>query len=188
MDAVIKASKKILKKDDSGSLKLKVLTKSVVEKIGDEATSDQVKDWILASDQFTVTGKEVSLANSSKKRKSGDGDDADDEKAKKKAAKKARKEAKKKKKSKSGDTNADTGSSSGEDLSMANVDKWRSEHKVVLKSTTDDVEGQKVSDALNKNAAYMPYDSFESDIVKSSVSVVPSSYSKVKEVVFPETV
>jgi hypothetical protein len=172
MDAVIKASKKILKKDDSGSLKLKVLTKSVVEKIGDEATSDQVKDWILASDQFTVTGKEVSLANSSKKRKSGDGDDADDEKAKKKAAKKARKEAKKKKKSKSGDTNADTGSSSGEDLSMANVDKWRSEHKVVLKSTTDDVEGQKVSDALNKNAAYMPYDSFESDIVKSSVNEV----------------
>jgi len=169
---VIKASKKILKKDDSGSLKLKVLTKSVVEKIGDEATSDQVKDWILASDQFTVTGKEVSLANSSKKRKSGDGDDADDEKAKKKAAKKARKEAKKKKKSKSGDTNADTGSSSGEDLSMANVDKWRSEHKVVLKSTTDDVEGQKVSDALNKNAAYMPYDSFESDIVKSSVNEV----------------
>ena len=91
MDAVIKASKKILKKDDSGSLKLKVLTKSVVEKIGDEATSDQVKDWILASDQFTVTGKEVSLANSSKKRKSGDGDDADDEKAKKKAAKKVKK-------------------------------------------------------------------------------------------------
>ncbi len=168
MEATIKACKKILKKDENGTLKLKELTKAVVAKIGDKATSDQVKDWILASDKFTVTGKDISLASSSssKKRKS---DDADDEKAKKKAAKKAKKEAKKKKKSKSVDS-SEIGSSPENDLADNDVTKWRTDNKVVLKSTTDDEEGNKISEELNKNSAYMPYNTFASERIQSSIN------------------
>jgi hypothetical protein len=162
MESVIKATKKILKKEDSGSLKLSVLTKAVVEKIGEKESTDQVKDWILASDKFTLTGKYVALAESSKKRKS---DDGDDEKAKKKAAKKAKKEAKKKKKAKDDSSGNKKGTFTEEE-----VTKWRTENKVVLKSTTDDEEGNKISKELNKNAAYSPYATFDSERVKSSVN------------------
>jgi len=173
MDSAIKAAKKLLKKDDSGSLKIKALAKSVAEKI-DDATSDQVKDWILASDKFSIEGQVVSLAKSSKKRKSDDADDedgdADDEKAKKKAAKKAKKEAKKSKSDKSAASPAKTpSSSSDEKLSMPDAKKWRTDHKIVLMSTTDDVEGRKISEALCNDEAFAPYTNFASDRLKTSV-------------------
>ena len=161
MEATIRAAKKILKKEDLGSLKLKVLSKSVAEKIGDVETSD-VKGWILASDKFIVNGKDISLAKASKKRKS------DDEKSAKKAAKKAKKESKTNNSGSSG-TETSVSSSKG-DLSVDAVGEWRTEHKIVLMGTTDDEDGNKISAELNTNAAYIPYNNFNSDRVKSSVN------------------
>jgi len=161
MEATIRAAKKILKKEDLGSLKLKVLSKSVAEKIGDVETSD-VKGWILASDKFIVNGKDISLAKASKKRKS------DHEKSAKKAAKKAKKESKTNNSGSSG-TETSVSSSKG-DLSVDAVGEWRTEHKIVLMGTTDDEDGNKISAELNTNAAYIPYNNFNSDRVKSSVN------------------
>ena len=74
MDASLKAVKKFLQKIDDRSLNLEALRKKVLKKIGDKATSDQVKHWILASDKFTIVGKHVSLAKSWRKRKSDEVD------------------------------------------------------------------------------------------------------------------
>ena len=170
MDAAIKAAKKILKKEDSGSLKLKSVVKTVSEKINGKGTQDEIKKWICASDKFAVDGKNVSIANTSKKRKV---DDTNDEKAKKKAAKKAKKEAKKKKKSYSSESSPGDlviESTSQDDLDMKTTSKWRTEHKIVLKSTTDDEEGKKASKLLNENEAYIPYTNFVSDRIKSCVN------------------
>jgi len=169
MDSAIKAAKKILKKADSGSLKVKELSKSVAEKLDGKSSNEQIKDWILASDKFSLDGKLVSLADSSKKRKN---DDVEDEKPKKKKDKKAKKDSKKKKESSdssAGDVTESTVSSSGGSMSFADATKWRTEQKIVLMSTTDDEEGQKISKELNKNEAYIPYSDFTSDRIKSSV-------------------
>ncbi len=173
MDSVTKAAKKVLKKNDDGSMSLKDLVKAVVKKLGDETTKDQVNDWINSCDKFSVDDKNVSLAKkkkSSKKRKAsseaGDGDDnGDDDKKKKKAAKKAKKKAAKKE--------AETTSSgAGGDVSLDGIKEWRTKHKIVLKDTADDEEGKKRSEELNKNEAYLPFSSFDSEKLKSSVDSV----------------
>ena len=111
MDIIaIKAAKALLKEDVKGSIKIKRLVKAVLKKTENEkktgtetslskdTSTDQVKDWILGSDKFTLEGKLVSLSPS-KKRKgdsvttsagNGEGD------LKKKVSKKAKKEEKKK--------------------------------------------------------------------------------------------
>lgn len=170
MNATIKAAKKVLKKEETGSLKIKSLAKTVAEKLNDKSVdSNQVKDWILASDKFQLEGKNVSLSKSksSKKRKSCDSNGGDDEKAKKKAAKRA-KQAKKNKGKETSSSDASMEGRQG-DLTMDDAKKWRKEHKVVLKSTTDDEDGKKASDELNQNEAYVPYNSFVSDRIKSEV-------------------
>lgn len=166
MDSAIKAAKKILKKAD-GAMKVKELTKSVADKLDGKSSTDEIKDWILASDKFSMDGKLVSLAESSKKRKSDDVDGGDDEKAKKKAAKKAKKDAKKKKKEGS-DASATAIEMTGS-VSFSDATKWRKEQKIVLKSTSDDEDGRKLSGELNKNEAYIPYTNFESDRIKTSI-------------------
>ena len=150
MDSVIKAAKKILKKS-SDPLNLKDVLKKVAKKTDGKATSDEIEKWINGSDKFTIDGKTISLSKS-KKRKSDDVDD----KAAKKAAKKAKKEAKKKKKASSdsssaGDMTETSVSTSGDSLTLADCEQWRKEKKVVLKATTDDEEGNKLSEALKKN-------------------------------------
>ncbi len=166
MDEVIKAAKKILKKNEEGSMKVKQLAKAVLEKIANEdgLKSSQVKDWILGSDKFSVDGKVVSL-NSSKKRKEMDSEsngnygDVEDEKAKKKAAKRAKKESKKKKKESEKESVPTTFS---DDITLDEGTKWRKENKVVLKVTQDGDNGVAASKALNSNEIYLPYNSFTS--------------------------
>lgn len=182
MDSAIKAAKKILKKDDNGSMKIKQLAKAVVEKMGQEKDSpstSQVKDWIMGSDKFSMEGKLVSLnSSSSKKRKEissseGGNDEKDDdsEKAKKKAAKRAKKEAKKKKKSgKEEEGSALQSLSQSGEITADEAVKWRTEHKVVLKVTQDGDAA--ASNALNTNTLYLPYHSFDSPKCKENINSV----------------
>jgi ATP-dependent RNA helicase DBP3 len=142
-DAVIKAAKKSLKREDSGSMKLKDLAKSVVktlEKKSQSADLASVTKLIEDSKKFSVDGKVVSLKSSGSKRsKSESGDDAN-------------KKAKKSKKEKS--------SSTSDGLSQETVEAWRKEFKIVLKDTKDgDADKHK---ELNSSEKYFPYSNFSS--------------------------
>ena len=75
----VKTAKKILKKHDQPSIKLKALTKSVMDKIGnDDLEKDDLRRLLVDSGKFVVDGKLVSL-NDTKKKRSGSDDDDDDE-------------------------------------------------------------------------------------------------------------
>jgi len=155
--ATVKAAKKALKKHDSDTMKMKALTKLVLDKLGSEVGDSKkaIQKVIEDSDVFNIDGKNVSLRTSGKKRKasdseSGDNNDSssgddDDLKKAKKAAKRAKKEAKKKKKE------ASSSSSTSKETNDEDATKWRKEHKVVLRDARDD--GNK---ALDSNAAYKP--------------------------------
>jgi hypothetical protein len=68
----IKAAKKVLKKQEDGSMKIKALAKIVSADIEDHDVA-AVKTWIQDSDTFLTTGKMVSLSkNKNKKRKRDD--------------------------------------------------------------------------------------------------------------------
>ena len=108
---IVGVIKKTLKRQESGSMKMKHLAKSILEKFSDSHTKSTVRQVIEENDMFHVDGKVVMLkkkASSSKKRKSmGDstsndsGEDvvdnsnSDSAKDKKKAAKKDKKSKKK---------------------------------------------------------------------------------------------
>ena len=133
-DAAIKAATKVLKKADDGSLKTKKLAKKIIKKIAashPDADEDAVLEWISSEKAFEVDGKTVSL---NKKRKAGDDDDKEPASKKAKAAK---------------------------TLAPSDVKEWRKEHKIVLKDTQDDEEGQKRSDELNEMKEYHPYANFD---------------------------
>lgn len=172
MDSTIKAAKKILKKSDKESIKIKQLVKTVLEKLkesNETPTSSQVKDWIINSDTFNVDGKIVSLNSSKKRKEASDSteDGGEDEKAKKKAAKRAKKEAKKKEESSKNQTNT---SPSGGCKSAKDAQKWRTENKVVLKDTKDN--GDDASNELDSSEVYLPYDSFDSPKCKANINSV----------------
>jgi ATP-dependent RNA helicase DBP3 len=164
MDPIIKAAKKILKKDESGSMTLKALIKAVVEKLGDLSKPSEVKEFLQSNDKFLIEGKNVSLSKSSKKRKPDS--EGGDEITEKKSAKKAKKEAKKRK-AESGVTTKTSAPSSSKDSK-----EWRSKNKVVLKDTMDGEEGAKATIALNNNEAYLPCTTFESKTLKQSIDKV----------------
>ena len=155
---VIKAAKKTLKKQESGSMKIKHLTKSLVEKFESDDDVPSCKKtlgkWIAESDVFEVDGKVVTLKGSSKKRKSmedgNSGGSDEDKKAAKKAAKKAKKE-KKSKSSSSSSTPADSGS----------IATWRKSHKIVLRDSRNGEEGVAATKLLATNEAYYPYETFD---------------------------
>ena len=75
---VIKAAKKTLKRQESGSMKIKQLTKTLLTKFESDnsvpSCKSTVKKWIEESDVFDVDGKVVTLkkgsGSSGKKRKS----------------------------------------------------------------------------------------------------------------------
>ena len=163
----IKTAKKILKKDDSGSMKMKSLAKSVVKKLRKDSETktievDDVKKWIENSDTFVKDGKLVSMAsdsNNSKKRKSMDeiSNHVEESTDTQKEMKKRKKDKNKSKKSKKDDKNdADSF------LNKDTCTKWRSEKKVVLKDAHDDEDGQKETEKLLENEAYFPYTTYDS--------------------------
>ena len=146
---VIKAAKKTLKRQESGSMKIKQLTKTLLTKFESDnsvpSCKSTVKKWIEESDVFDVDGKVVTLkkgsgsggGGGSKKRKSisssVEEDGADngsggagssssdiDKKAAKKAAKRAKKD--KKKSSSSSSTTNNTTSSTTSSTPPANTD------------------------------------------------------------------
>eukprot|EP00978_Attheya_sp_CCMP212_P034913 scaffold149238_cov28-Attheya_sp.AAC.1 len=74
----IKAAKKVLKKQDDGSMKIKALAKIVSAEIEDHDVA-AVKKWIQDSDTFSTTGKIVSLSKNKNKNKKRKRDDTADE-------------------------------------------------------------------------------------------------------------
>jgi len=161
--ATIKAAKKALKKHDSDTMKLKVLTKLVLEKLKD-GDKKSIQKIIEESDVFEVNGKVVSLVSKGKKRKVSDDEEENDSNDNsgedKKAAKRAKKEAKKKKKEET------TSSSSSSDDSGDDAAKWRKENKVILKDTKEDGS----SEDLNSNEDYKPYYTFDDSRIKTVFS------------------
>mmetsp|Transcript_1367 Transcript_1367/g.3196 ORF Transcript_1367/g.3196 Transcript_1367/m.3196 type:complete len:710 (+) Transcript_1367:152-2281(+) len=181
---IVKTAKKALKRQESGSMKIKSLAKTVMEH--DKVTlncKETVKKIIGESDLFEVDGKMVVLVNkkssgdsggengadgnsSSKKRKSvetddgtTDGEDITGKKAAKKA-KKAAKKAKKEKESKKSSTSSSsttTTNSSDPDAIAA----WRKSNKIVLKDSRSGEEGAEATKALSGNSSYFPLTTFE---------------------------
>jgi hypothetical protein len=106
---VIKAAKKTLKRHESGTMKIKSLAKSVMEKSangGIPNCKDTVVKMISDSDVFEIDGKTVTL--------------------KKKKREKSEEEEPKAKKSKKSNVSATT-------MNVIDVQSWRKEHKIVLK-------------------------------------------------------
>jgi hypothetical protein len=141
-EAALKAAEKALKKADEGSLKLKKLSKRIVKRISSNhptVDKDKVVKWIQTnSSLFSVKGKSVSLVGSQKKRTS---EDQGDEKSNKRAK----------------SSPEEAVCTSGNE----NIADWRLQHKIVIKDTRDDEEGQKRSKLLNEMNEYYPYSTFE---------------------------
>jgi hypothetical protein len=181
---VIKAAKKALKREESGSMKIKDLAKSLLEKL-DNTTSgsydkNAVRRCIEGSDSFVVDGKFVAL----KKKGGGGGDDGESKKRKsssaeegggesvgdggvattsadRKAAKKAAKRAKKERKDADEPTTVATataGASSGDNSS---IQAWRTQHKIVLRDSRSGEEGVAATKAISTNEEYHPYQTFD---------------------------
>jgi hypothetical protein len=170
---IIKAAKKTLKRQESGSMKIKHLAKSLLEKFSDTHTKSTVRQVIEKNDMFHVDGKVVMLKRSnisSKKRKSLD-DGAEDvdssngsfTKDERKAAKKEAKKAKKEKKSSSSSSSATLGVSSLSSSTPDNssIQTWRTEHKIVLRDSRNDEEGAAATKLLATNSQFYPYQSFD---------------------------
>lgn len=174
---LIKAAKKTLKRQESGSMKMKHLAKSLLEKFSDSHTKSTVKQVIEEHDMFHVDGKVVMLKKNSssggKKRKSSDDDsteevekqsesssnnnNGDSTKDDKKAAKKEAKKAKKEKKS----STTSSSSAAPEAPDNSSIQAWRTEHKIVLKDPRNDEEGAKATKALATNTQFYPYQTFD---------------------------
>ena len=146
---VIKAAKKALKREESGSMKIKSLAKSLIEKSSKDGIpncKDTVRKMISESDVFEIDGKTVTL-----KKKKRDKSDEDEPKAKKSK--------------KSGDEST---TSAPDDT--ASVQSWRKQHKIVLKDPRSGVEGAEATKLLDKNALYFPFQSFDSPSCKDELN------------------
>ena len=137
-EKALKTAKKILKKNESASMKLKALAKQVAEKLGDGENYKKVKKMIEKSDKFSVDGKEVSLS----KKKKRDASEADASAPSKKAK-----------------VDKKPDSSSGK--SPSSIEDWRKENKIVLKHAKDDDEGKEETKKINSNESYYPLTTFE---------------------------
>jgi len=160
---IVKAAKKHLKRQESGSMKIKHLAKSLLEKFESDddvpSCTNTVRKWIEESDKFEVDGKVVTLKKSKKRKmteesNSNSGEEKSDngsldKKAAKKAAKKARKEKKNGK------------ASSAPPASSGSVEEWRKEHKIVLRDPRSGEEGVAATKLLAGNEKYYPYQVFD---------------------------
>ncbi len=147
--SALKAAKKLLKKEESKSLKVKVLAKNVVEKLGGAGNSKTIKRWIVASDKFTIDGKVVSLA--SKKRLLEN--QLDNVNKKRKTMDAANK------------------SPAVSTMNESTVSEWRKQHKIVVMDARDTEEGKEATKELNTKAEYFPDASF--DMVSRENEIAP---------------
>jgi hypothetical protein len=181
-DAVVKAAKKALKREESGSMKIKHLTKSLLEKWDSSGSGsfdkNEVRRCIEESELFVVDGKVVALkkkagggVNGDKKRKSSaekdngesvkDGSattEEADRKAAKKAAKRAKKETKNAGKTTTASATTTAASSSGNESS---IQTWRTQHKIVLRDSRNGEEGATATKSIVSNEDYHPYQTFD---------------------------
>mmetsp|Transcript_63072 Transcript_63072/g.186334 ORF Transcript_63072/g.186334 Transcript_63072/m.186334 type:complete len:636 (-) Transcript_63072:259-2166(-) len=175
--AVVKAAKKALKRQDSGSMKMKKLVKAVADKIdsesnagsdGDEGAAagggvcvKSVKRMIEGSDKFAVDGKTVTLAKGDKKDKKekrkrrGEGASAD-EGSGNESPKKRRK------KDKGEDSKSTPKSTAGEGGGSSDLSAWRKEHRVVLRGSPQPSKEEQIEadTVISGDAAYRPWDDF----------------------------
>ena len=139
----VKAAKKILKKQDSGSMKLKVLVKLVLakldaEEMGDGDNHKKVKRCIAKSDKFSVEGKVVSLS----KKRSVEADSSTP------SSKKAR-------------VSKDESVTSTSDKSLSAPETWRKDNKIMVKHCKDGAEGIELDKIINNDEAFFPLTSFD---------------------------
>lgn len=161
----LKIAKKNLKKHDSGSMKLKKLAKLVADKLDDKGntTYKMVKKWIEKSDNFSVSGKEVTLFNSSDKKRSVSPEVVSDDAAEQGPSKKKSRKV-------VDNDSSETSSSTAGPKDQASVEEWRLNNKIVLKHAKDGEEGAKETTKINKEASYFPFLSFDEPACKSLVA------------------
>lgn len=133
-EKALKTAKKLLKKHESGSMKLKELAKLVAAKLGDQENFKKVKKCISNSDKFSVDGKVVSLS----KKKKRDASEASSSTPSKKAR-----------------------VDSSSEKSPSSIETWRKENKIVLKHAKDDEEGKEETKKINSNESYHPLTTFD---------------------------
>mmetsp|Transcript_13532 Transcript_13532/g.15509 ORF Transcript_13532/g.15509 Transcript_13532/m.15509 type:complete len:585 (+) Transcript_13532:148-1902(+) len=137
-----KAAKKAIKKAD-GSIKMKKLTKKIVKKLSSNHPGVDptiISKWISSEkNTFIVNGKSVSLSRSKQ--------ELDDGIALNKVAK----------------------ITTTALVSSDKIEEWRREHKIVLKDTLDDEEGQRKSKKLSHTKEYYPYATFDSERCKKHI-------------------
>jgi len=170
--AIIKAAKKALKKHDSSSIKLKTLAKKVVEKLESSTSTSEHEDLnekkvrkiIEQHDLFTIDGKLVSMANSSSNSKGGDGKrklSPDGNASPKKSSKKSKKSSKHEKQPVPPTT------TTAVSISDSNIPAWRTERKIVLKGTSEDIQKDK---DINSNPDFFPFSSFDSPKCQAKIA------------------
>jgi ATP-dependent RNA helicase DBP3 len=140
----VKAAKKILKKQDSGSMKLKELAKLVAEEMGDGDNHKKVKKCIAKSDKFSVEGKEISLSKKQDKKRSVEADSNTP------SSKKARV---------SKDESVTSTSDNNKSLSLPET--WRKDNKIMVKHCKDGEEGIKLDKIINNDEDFFPLTSFD---------------------------
>lgn len=155
VEAALKQVKKTLKKEESKSMKLKALTKVLAEKLGDEDFSSKtLKKWIQDSSKFSLDGKIVSIAGSSKKRsQSGDAPESTDSDV-----------VTKKPKLIEDDTSSSNSSSEKQD--KGGIAEWRTDNKIVLMHATEDKD---LTAAIQVETNYYPFSSFDSKECKAAI-------------------
>jgi len=161
--AVKKMAKKSLKRQDSGQMKLKALAKTVAEK-HDDLTVQSVKEIIQSSSKFHIhpDGKMVTLLKNNKRKRSSvsskEGDaGGDDEPFKQKES-----QTKTQKKSKKNKKKTNTGE--GDNLTSAEAQSWRQQHKIVVLPAQDGAGGAASAlpprSSVANESTYFPWTSF----------------------------
>ena len=138
-EKILKTAKKLLKKQDSCTMKVKVLAKLVTEKLGYEDYK-KVKKIMVLNDNFSLDGKNVSLT----KKKKRDASKMDFSTSSKKVR-----------------VSNESDFSPKENLNTT-IESWRKDNKIVLKHSKDDDEGKDETKKINLNKCYYPLTSFDS--------------------------
>lgn len=183
--AVVKAAKKALKRQDSGSMKIKALARTVADKIDSKNNSDaegegasavvgvcvkSVRQMIEGSGKFAVDGKKVTLAA---KKGEGGGDDRKEKKKKRKRRGSAGSvdreadgagsgnESPKKRRRKEEADAAPATAKAADGGGGVDASSWRKENGVLRGSPRESKEEQREADrSLSDDPSYRPWSAF----------------------------
>jgi len=155
----LKAAKKMAKKVGTYSLKGKALMKKIAKKIGEQCTLEEIKKWLASSDHFVIDGKLItfkrisSVSENNTRTPTNDVQMIDDV------------------------THYQSSSKSQLNIpctvSKESVNRWRQDHKILLKGTITSSQSEDESTTLdrllNDSQVYFPYTSF--DLLKQNGEV-----------------